>query len=229
MNIKNKYYKAYENRYKQIYKLNELWTTNKPTPTILKIIKKYNISKNSSILEIGCGEGRDTIYLLENGYNVLGIDYSKTVIKKCISNNKKYINNFKQIDIIKNKLNKKYDFIYSIAVIHMFITKEHRNKFYNFIYNHLNENGIALILSMGDGIKEYTSNINETFDLDKRYILNSNKEVNVAKTSCKIVNWNNFEKEIKENNLKIIDKCIITDTPEFDKMMCVVLKKDKSI
>lgn len=154
MNIKNKYYKAYENRYKQIYKLNELWTTNKPTPTILKIIKKYNISKNSNILEIGCGEGRDTIYLLENGYNVLGIDYSKTVIKKCISNNKKYINNFKQIDIIKNKLNKKYNFIYSIAVIHMFITKEHRNKFYNFIYNHLNENGIALILSMGDGIKD---------------------------------------------------------------------------
>lgn len=41
MNIENKYYKAYENRYKQVYKLNELWTTKNPTPTVLKIIIVY--------------------------------------------------------------------------------------------------------------------------------------------------------------------------------------------
>ena len=44
-------------------------------------------------------------------HNILGIDYSKIVIAKCneLTNNK-YVNNFKSLDIMKDKLNNKYDF-----------------------------------------------------------------------------------------------------------------------
>ena len=81
--MKKNYYKAYETRYKQIYQNNELWTEQKPTPDVIKTIDKIKLTKTSKILEIGCGEGRDAIFLLKKNYDVLAIDYSDTVIKKC--------------------------------------------------------------------------------------------------------------------------------------------------
>lgn len=33
---------------------------------------------NKNAIELGCGSGRDTVYLLEHGYNVLGIDRENT-------------------------------------------------------------------------------------------------------------------------------------------------------
>ena len=101
----DKYYKAYEKRYKQMYELKELWEVSERTPEVINTILKYNINKNDKILELGCGEGRDAFYLLDNGYNLLAVDYSKTVINKCneLTNNK-YVNNFRQFDLIEDKL-----------------------------------------------------------------------------------------------------------------------------
>ena len=95
------YYKAYDERYKEVHKKNLLWEYDDPTKEISNIINKYNINKKDKILDLGCGEGRDTIYLLNKGYNFLGVDYSKEAIKKCneLTNNK-YYNNFRQFDLI---------------------------------------------------------------------------------------------------------------------------------
>lgn len=185
--MKNDYYKAYDKRYRQTYENNSLWEISERTKEVIDTLKKYKIKKNSNILELGCGEGRDAIYLLDNGYNVLGVDYSFAVIDKCNElTNYKYVNNFKQLDLIENSLNEKFDFIYSVAVIHMFVLDEHRNKFYNFIYDHLKDNGIALIISMGDGTLEINSDLEKAFDDTKRVNINTNKEIMVAGTSCRV-------------------------------------------
>ena len=88
------YYKAYEKRYSQVYKTDSIWESNIPTKEVIDVIKKYNIKKDSKILDLGCGEGRDARYLLDNGYDVMAFDYSRSAINKCneLSNNK-YINN----------------------------------------------------------------------------------------------------------------------------------------
>lgn len=224
--MKKDYYKAYEKRYKQTYENNTLWEISERTQEVIDTIKKYKISKNSSILELGYGEGRDAIYLLDNGYNVLGVDYSFTVIDKCNElTNYKYVNNFKQLDLIENSLNEKFDFIYSVAVIHMFVLDEHRNKFYNFIYNHLKDNGIALIISMGDGILEVNSDLEKAFDDTKRVNINTNKEIMVASTSCRVKKMDEMKKEIQLNNLKILEEKIIDDVPSFNKSMLFIVKK----
>lgn len=57
------YYKAYDKRYKQVHEKKLSWSSNNRTEIIEKIINKYNITKDNKILEIGCGEGRDAIYL----------------------------------------------------------------------------------------------------------------------------------------------------------------------
>jgi len=221
------YYKAYEKRYFQVYQNNMLWSARENTPDVLKCIKNYKIGKNSKILDLGCGEGRDAICLLNNGYDVLAVDYSYTVIEKCkeLSNNN-YNDNFKQFDLINDKMNRKFDFIYSIAVLHMFVLDEHRNKFLSFIRAHLKKEGIGLICVLGDGTQEYASNIDEAFENIKRIVMNNNTELEIAATSCKVVNWKNLEKEIINNKLSIEDKWISNDIPEFNNSMCVIVKKN---
>ena len=62
------------------------------------------VSSNAKILELGCGEGRDAIFLLDKNYDVLAIDYSNTVIEKCKElSNYNYNDKFKQFDIINDK------------------------------------------------------------------------------------------------------------------------------
>lgn len=228
--MKNDYYKAYDKRYRQTYENNSLWEISERTKEVIDTLKKYKITKNSNILELGCGEGRDAIYLLDNGYNVLGVDYSFTVIDKCNElTNYKYVNNFKQLDLIENSLNEKFDFIYSVAVIHMFVLDEHRNKFYNFIYDHLKDNGIALIISMGDGVLEINSDLEKAFDDTKRVNINTNKEIMVASTSCRVKKIDEMEKEIKLNNFEILEEKIIDDVPSFNKCMLFIVKKKMEV
>lgn len=224
VNLNNSYYKAYEKRYKQVYENGCLWSSNNPSPDVIETIVNNGITTDKKILEIGCGEGRDAIFLLNKNYNIVAIDYSNTAIEKCKELSEyKYDNKFKQFDILNDKLDEKYDFIYSIAVIHMFVTEDHRNKFYKFIYEHLKQNGIALIVSMGDGKKIYESDISKAFDDVKRVVVNNNKEINIATTSCKIVNWKTFEHELLVNNFDIKKKWISHNIPEFNPAMCVIV------
>ena len=206
-NINNNYYKAYEKRYRQVYEHNYLWSSKEPTPEVIETINNENILINSKILELGCGEGRDAIFLLNKNYNVTAIDYS---------------------DIINDTLKDTFDFIYSVAVIHMFVNETHRKKFYSFIYEHLKTNGIALIVSMGDGINEYNSDISKSFSNVERVVINNCEKISIAATSCKIVNWCTFEQEILNNNLIIKKKWISNKIPEFNLAMCVIVcRSDK--
>lgn len=222
----NDYYKAYEKRYKQVYKENMLWSSTLPTPDVINFINDYKINKQDRILDLGCGEGRDAIYLLEKGYNVLAVDYSLSVIDMCnkLSSNK-YKKHFRQFDIIEDEIEEKFNYIYSIAVLHMFVLREHRNKFLSFIKTHLTDNGHCLLCVLGDGKQDYTTNIKEAFKDTKRVVMNNNKKLDIATTSCKIVNWVELEKEILENDLLIEKQWLSNDIPEFNNSMCVVIKR----
>ena len=228
-NMNNDYYKAYEKRYKKVYEYGYLWSSKEPTLDVMETIINENVSTNSKILDLGCGEGRDAIFLLDRNYNVIAVDYSKTVIEKCKElSNYNYNDKFKQFDIINDTLRDKFDFIYSVAVLHMFVRKAHRNKFYKFIYEHLSKDGIALIVSMGDGKEKHQSDISKSFDNVERTILNNNEKINVAFTSCNIVDWNTLDQELLNNNLIIKRKWISTKIPEFSQAMCVVVCKKKN-
>lgn len=225
-NIFDNYYKAYDKRYCQVYTNNLLWSSKEPTKEVIEFLRKYNCYKKDLVLDLGCGEGRDAISLLDMGYNVLAVDYSINVIKKCndLSNNK-YRDHFMQFDIMKDRLNKKFKYIYSIAVLHMFVTDEHRNIFLKFVRDHLTEDGVALICVLGDGIKEYSSDITKSFENTKRVVMNNNTNLEIAATSCKIVSWETLEKEIVANGLNIKEKWVSKDIPEFTNSMCVVVSK----
>ncbi len=222
---KEDYYAAYDLRYLFVHQKNMLWNSKKNTIDILKIMNEFKISKDSKILDLGCGEGRDAFYLLDKGYDVTCFDYSKNAINMCnkLSNNK-YIDKFRVFDIMKDETLEKFSFIYSVSVLHMFVLDYHRDKFLKFIYEHLDDSGLSLIIVMGDGNTNYKSNINDAFKNQNRVL--ENELVIVPNTSCRIVPWDFFLEEIRKNKLVVVKKYISKDVPDFSECMCVLLKKD---
>ena len=75
---------------------------------------------------------------------------------------------------------------------------------------------------MGDGEFEMQSDISTAFTLQER-TLGSGK-IMVAGTSCRIVSWNTFEKELSRNALTLIEKGITSALPDFDSLMYAVVK-----
>ena len=217
------YYEAYNQRYMIIHEKGHSWSSDIPTPIVSDVIQKYSISKNASILEIGCGEGRDAFPLLENGYDVLATDISAEAINYCKSLRPDYSMHFSVLDCINDHHDFNYDFIYSVAVVHMLVDDNDRNAFYRFIHDHLNDNGLALICSMGDGIKESVSDTSKAFDMVERN--HESGFVKVPSTSLRMVSFDTFENEIISNNLSIIEKGITPSLPDFNDLMYVVIRK----
>lgn len=168
-----KYYEAYDDRYKKIHTEEKVsWADENPSKIILDLLLKYSANSNSKIFEIGCGEGQNAIYLMENGLHITATDVSPEAINWCKSKAKENgvdSKNFFVVDALENNLIEQYDYIYAISTLHMLVKDEDRHKFLTFINSHLKNNGKAIISIMGDGIQEKNnSDITKSFNLGER-------------------------------------------------------------
>ena len=77
------YYTAYNDRYLQVHIQNLQWAESAPSPIVAETLAKCGSGRGSKILELGCGEGRDAVYLLKQGYDVLATDVSPEAIRYC--------------------------------------------------------------------------------------------------------------------------------------------------
>lgn len=221
--MEEKYYKAYNERYKTAHSLGVSWSSDIATPIVREILNKYNIDKTKKLLEIGCGEGRDARALLRDGYDLLATDISTEAISYCKNTISKYKDSFSTLDCLSDNLEERYDFIFAIAVVHMLVLDSDRASFYQFIKRHLNDDGIALICTMGDGSMERKSNIDTAFDLQERE--HETGKMMVAATSCRMVSFKTFEDEIYGNGFILIEKGITSSLPDFNSLMYAVIKK----
>ena len=220
---KRQYYEAYEERYKTAHRMGVSWMSAQSTPIVKEILEKYRILPCETLLEIGCGEGRDARVLLEEGYDLLASDLSREAIAYCKETMPAYTSHFQVMDCLTDDSNKLFDFIYSVAVIHMLVRDQDRKGFYQFIYRHLKPGGISLICTMGDGIHEMQSDIRQAFDLQERD--HPSGKMQVAATSCRMVSFETFAKELDENGFYIMEKGITESLPDFDSLMYAVAKK----
>ena len=82
---------------------------------VLNKVRKNKVKK--SLIDIGCGNGRDSIFFSKNNFYVTGIDISQKAIQKNLLFKNKNLN-FKKFDIEKNKTSKKFDVIYCRFFLH---------------------------------------------------------------------------------------------------------------
>ena len=221
---KRKYYGAYDDRYRQVHELNLQWFNENPSPIVAETIREFSLSHQHKLLEIGCGEGRDAYALLKQSFELLATDVSPEAISFCRNSMPVCKDHFQILDCVTEKLDNTFDFIYAIAVVHMLVPNEDRNAFYNFIREHLEPSGIALIGTMGDGTIERHTDIRTAFDIQNRIHEQSGKAIQIASTSCRMVNFQTFGNELEQNGLVVIKQGITAIEPDFPQMMFAVVR-----
>ena len=218
-----KYYAAYEERYKTAHEHGVSWSSDRPSPIVLDVLRRYGLRVDRAVLEIGCGEGRDAKAVLAEGCDLTATDASPEAISYCRSKMPEYASRFRVLDCLTEDPGRRYDFIYAVAVVHMLLPDADRDGFYRFIFDHLEDGGLGLICTRGDGTFEMQTDIREAFQLRERD--HESGKMMVAATSCRIVSFETFLDELTRNGLAVIERGITAALPDFDSLMYAVVQR----
>jgi len=111
------------------------------------LIENIEYLKKGSVLDIACGDGRNTIYLIENGFKVTGVDFSSKALERLIRFAKRnnYLVNTQQVDLsIANSLE-------DIGIFDNILINHYRlnEKQFLEIEKHITDGGILFICGFG--------------------------------------------------------------------------------
>lgn len=111
------------------------------------LVENIALFKKGSVLDIACGDGRNSIYLIENGFKITAIDFSIIALKrlKIFAKKSNYSVSTKQIDLsVKNSL-KELNIFDNVVINHYRLNKTQ----FADIKNHITENGLLFICGFG--------------------------------------------------------------------------------
>lgn len=220
-----RYYEAYDDRFSQVHQAGLQWFSDLPSPIVGEVIRSFGFTRESKMLELGCGEGRDASRLLRDGFRLLATDISPEAIRYCREKNPRFLTAFQVLDCVAGRLDETFDFIYAVAVVHMLVPDGDRQSFYRFIREHLAPDGIGLICTMGDGETERQTDIRGAFEKQPRVHEETGKMVEIAGTSCRMVTFSAFKKELQTAGLTLVETGITAVEPDFPVMMYAVVKR----
>jgi len=91
----------------------------------VQLLKEKNIT--GSVLDIGCGGGRNSVYFAQQGFDVTGIDYTKSAIRlsKLLANEKNVDVDFKVFDIIKDDPGE-FDIVIDFGCFHHLVPEQRK-------------------------------------------------------------------------------------------------------
>jgi tellurite methyltransferase len=92
----------------------------RPSSMARIFFQKFPPFEDQKLLDVGCGEGRDSIFFAQNGYQVTGFDSSSEGVKKSSAKaNQLDLNiEFFQADILEYRLEDSYDAIFASGALH---------------------------------------------------------------------------------------------------------------
>ena len=153
------------------------------------VYKDIGKLKDVKLLDVACGNGRDTFYFRKNGIEAEGIDISRTAIKK----NKLISDFFHKKDVCKKNFffKKKYNVIYARFFLHA-INEKQENIFFQNLKKMASKN----------------SKIFLEFRTDKDPLINKGRKISKNERLYthyrRFINVNTFKKKIFKNKFKIL-------------------------
>lgn len=162
---------------------------SKPNFLIKKLINNVEIKQKNAV-ELGCGAGRDTLYLIKNGFKVLAIDKedtSKIISKKLNSEELKRFRfkcqAFEDVEIKENNL-----LVANFSI--PFCNKNYFKSFWNKIGNSILENGYFVGNFLG---------VNDSWTKTKKDMVFLTKEevLDLFKNNFNIIFFKEVEKDEK--------------------------------
>lgn len=134
---------AFKTNYEEWYSSNDYFWGTKEADLCHELIKLIKPNKNIKVLDIGCGEGKDMVYLAKQGYDVYGFDVTKNGINKTLrmaKENNVEVNAF-VADINNFDIKEKFDIIYSTGTI-QYLDDDKIDAFFKKVKDMTNVNGI---------------------------------------------------------------------------------------
>ncbi|MGD8405976.1 MAG: methyltransferase domain-containing protein [Lysobacterales bacterium] len=106
--------------YNEKYDSDEFFWGKQPSSTARIFLQKFPPHEGQTLIDIGCGEGRDSIFFARNGYRVTSFDFSAEGIKKSIAwaEELNLSIDFFQADINKYRLENSYDVVFTSGALH---------------------------------------------------------------------------------------------------------------
>ena len=157
----------YEERYRRVYSAGaRFWGTPIPTEELVDFIRDWNIARGSKVIEFGCGEGRDAIFLAKSGFNVTAIDIAPSAIQRATewANKEEVEVNFLVNDVtaLKGIPDDFYDLGVGIGCLQIFPRYEDRRKHFSEAFRVLTHKAIFFLCNMAVLTKE---EVNRQFGL----------------------------------------------------------------
>ena len=126
------------------------WGTE-PTPFCYRILENYPPSHHLTLLEIGCGEGRDAVFFARNGYDVTAYDIVPDGIRKARKLAALHRVSLQAFcaDMQTFRPKQDYDIIYASRALH-YIPPQQREDFFNLHKQHTVPGGINAFMVLVD-------------------------------------------------------------------------------
>ena len=126
---------------------------NKPDENLVEFIDSGIMYTEARILELGCGNGRNSIWLAEKGFEVDGIDFSASAIESAlhkIEMNKKLKVNFYCESIFEHPYKEnEYDLVYDCGCFHH-ISPHRRTSYIDILMRSLKRKGYFLLVCFNE-------------------------------------------------------------------------------
>ena len=118
--------KEIQSKYFELYKNKDYFWTTEPNALSYKLLQMFPPAKYRTVLELGCGEGRDAVFFGMNRYDVTAIDNVSTGIEKGIqlAAANQIQADFLCADIRSFTSKTEYDMIYGFRVLHYIPPRE---------------------------------------------------------------------------------------------------------
>lgn len=110
---------ALKTNYEKWYETEDYFWGTEPAQLCYELVKLVPPGKGVKVLDIGCGEGKDAVFMAKQGYEVYAFDITTNGIsktRKMAKENNVEINAF-VADINDFRINEEFDIIYSTGTI----------------------------------------------------------------------------------------------------------------
>ena len=106
--------------YEERYQTEGYYWGTRPNEMCLELLKRMYPVRPLRLLEIGCGEGKDAVFLAKCGYQVTAFDATESGIEKAkrLADIHQVDVTFFQADLRTFRLDEEFDIIYSSGVFH---------------------------------------------------------------------------------------------------------------
>lgn len=185
---------------------------------LLDQIQKGRVTKATKILDAGCGKGRNSYFLLDQGFDVWGCDPLSESIEELHNLYPSQVDRYTVSSIEEYPNNQKFDFIICNAVLHFAQSHEHFQLMMKSMSDMLSETGVLFIRmtsdfaihpSFGDG----ESGRVQLPDGTTRYLLN--------RTQLTLA--------ISQNQLKFVEPLKTVNVDDQRCMSTLVLTRDQDV